>query len=422
MQRARFEDIFPPACRLFACPGRTGPQAGPNRKFGPSGMTGHKSFAELQAAMLQIDKTGQAWNGVAGYLPNAQAANRNTVKLLKAFWQDVDIKEGSAKHHGSKAEALKAISNFFSGHDVPYPNIIVDSGNGLHLYWALSVPILPDKWLEATIEFREFLKLDKLGADTSRVADMVSVMRFPGTHNRKNEPKLISELPFNPVYTTYGLFDPAGLADTFRRVGNLGRANRKVNRSGSHKIEFGDEFFINDPDYEAMIANLEAAAYPALTPEKVKLVLDTASELDPGWREHFNEETEITTNGASQLIRYGRYRMAAAVFNACSGADWGFEVLENWLLETEGAAGANAREERNWRLRRWRDLRAHEEMMETRGFPLYSFGTVIAKILSDNKKVGERLVQMLEGKGQEAARLKLKVIKPRPRARDLNSI
>lgn len=94
-------------------------------------------------------------------------------KALTVLFADCDFKEHGEEH--VRAEIAK----------LPYPpSIVVNSGNGLHLYWRLTQPLtdmkraakLLDQWVR-TISVADW-----------GVNDVARVLRLPGTLNHKYEP------------------------------------------------------------------------------------------------------------------------------------------------------------------------------------------------------------------------------------------
>lgn len=67
------------------------------------------------------------------------------------------------------------------------PTHIVDSGSGLHVYWALTAAIAAADWKLAASKLKAVAKQVGFLADPSRTSDIASVLRFPGTLNFKYE-------------------------------------------------------------------------------------------------------------------------------------------------------------------------------------------------------------------------------------------
>jgi len=97
------------------------------------------------------------------------------VSHLITFWVDMDGKD----FDGGKSEALEKIRNF----DLD-PTIIVDSGNGFHVYWVLENPIeVTNRNCEELTLYSKALHIE-LEADSTH--NISRLLRLPGTPNIKN--------------------------------------------------------------------------------------------------------------------------------------------------------------------------------------------------------------------------------------------
>jgi hypothetical protein len=134
----------------------------------------------------------------------------------KSFWADIDCgadKAAEGKGYATKSEGAKAIVGFCRTHGFPDP-MIVDSGGGIHCYWPLTRSIGPKSWCRMADGFKAALKVAGLLVDPTRTADLSSVLRPVGTHNRKpgrevREVKV--RTPANPV-------DPEQFAEAVTRA------------------------------------------------------------------------------------------------------------------------------------------------------------------------------------------------------------
>lgn len=126
-----------------------------------------------------------AWETYVGVLPRVgEAGTQEAVSVASWLWCDVD---GGIEGVEGSLRRLQAA-------DVPEPPMIVVSGNGVHAYWRLAEPItLPDR--DARYRFKQVLQrlCKAIGgeapaahADPSR-ADTASILRVPGTFNRKQQ-------------------------------------------------------------------------------------------------------------------------------------------------------------------------------------------------------------------------------------------
>ncbi len=102
---------------------------------------------------------------------------QNDIKDIVCLWLDIDAKN----FNGGKEEARQRIDEF------PLkPNILVDSGNGYHLYWILEEPII-NRSEEESIELKQIMSglAIALGGDKQAI-NFDRVMRLPGTLNVKD--------------------------------------------------------------------------------------------------------------------------------------------------------------------------------------------------------------------------------------------
>jgi hypothetical protein len=119
----------------------------------------------------------------------------------KSFWLDIDV--GKGKPYASQKEALDALAVFCRTLNLP-PPIVVSSGSGLHVYWPLTHTLDPDTWRRYADGLKRLCAEHDLFADPARTADISSVLRTPGTSNRKHgfarkvecDPKFLEIRPY----------------------------------------------------------------------------------------------------------------------------------------------------------------------------------------------------------------------------------
>jgi hypothetical protein len=105
----------------------------------------------------------------------------------KAFWADIDCGESKAaegKGYATKTDAARAILTFCHEHGFSLP-MLVDSGGGIHCYWVLENSVGPNSWRTMASGFKSILASAGLLVDPTRTADLSSVLRPVGSHNRK---------------------------------------------------------------------------------------------------------------------------------------------------------------------------------------------------------------------------------------------
>lgn len=110
------------------------------------------------------------------YKPQRAVSN---IRQFRALYIDLDCIEGD-KHYISYH-----LFNLAEEGIIPKPTMIVDSGNGLHIYWKIkNAPYgAINTWQE--LEDMLYYKLKHYGADI-RATDGARVLRLPGTINSKN--------------------------------------------------------------------------------------------------------------------------------------------------------------------------------------------------------------------------------------------
>lgn len=140
----------------------------------------YHACASYQKAVIEID-------GDDGKVKRKYRIQSNWDRA-KAFWVDIDC--GEAKHakgegYLTKRDACQAVFKFADTIGWPRP-MIVDSGNGMHAYWPLTKDIAHDKWVKVAKGFKATLHHCGVIADPTRTADFASILRPPGSVNRKN--------------------------------------------------------------------------------------------------------------------------------------------------------------------------------------------------------------------------------------------
>lgn len=119
--------------------------------------------------------------------------NRKADNIVGAccFWLDIDCgfeKEKSGKGYTCVDTALEALEGFCKQVDLQNPSCIINSGNGLHVYWLLDKQIKRENWQEAAKKLKALTQHVSLKADHSRTADIASLLRIPATLNYKYNP------------------------------------------------------------------------------------------------------------------------------------------------------------------------------------------------------------------------------------------
>lgn len=111
---------------------------------------------------------------------------------LVATWLDIDIVGPAHKGNKRPAPALEAALDLLKRGPTP-PTVVVNSGYGLHVWWALETPWLlktPADRVEAKKVSEAWVSIynrlaNERGFDCDSVGDLARVLRIPGTQNHK---------------------------------------------------------------------------------------------------------------------------------------------------------------------------------------------------------------------------------------------
>lgn len=137
------------------------------------------------------------------------------VKLVKAFWLDLDVgvsEPGKPPKYDSQTAAIMGLGQFLKNTGLPKP-MVVNSGYGVHVYWPLDAAIMPGQWTHTATMFKALTKGAGLHADATRTSDPASVLRPVGTHNRKVKNEVAGAMPVTCTSTvepvSYAVFHEA---------------------------------------------------------------------------------------------------------------------------------------------------------------------------------------------------------------------
>ena len=140
---------------------------------------------EKQGKRLVAEKTN-AFFALASYKKDEQGDIRRKQdysQWLKSFWIDVDCGEG--KDYPDQTTGLEALNKFIEEASLPDP-FIVNSGNGLHVYWLLTEYVSTEDWRPVARKLKAACRKFKFGVDFSVMSDTARVLRIPGTCNFKD--------------------------------------------------------------------------------------------------------------------------------------------------------------------------------------------------------------------------------------------
>lgn len=99
----------------------------------------------------------------------------------RSFFIDLDVNHGSVCYT-SKEEALNALEEFVTAHELP-PPIRIDSGGGVQAYWLFEDDVPIEEWKVVAGLFKQFCMDNGLLIDPAVTADAARIMRCPETLN-----------------------------------------------------------------------------------------------------------------------------------------------------------------------------------------------------------------------------------------------
>ena len=119
-------------------------------------------------------------------------SNRTVDNVLhtQALFLDIDCGEDKAKNnkgYATKGTAINALQKFVRDTGLPSPTV-VDSGRGLHVYWALTEPVPYNEWFPAAERLKRLTVDEGLICDPAVTSDAARVLRVPQTNNYKDNP------------------------------------------------------------------------------------------------------------------------------------------------------------------------------------------------------------------------------------------
>lgn len=156
-------------------------------------------------------------------------------RLKKALYIDVDT-AGSHAGYGTKHEAASALAAFCKSSGVPLPNMVVDSGRGLHFYWTFTQAIEQPQWRRMADSLKSLCAAYDFRIDSSITGDPARILRVPGTLNFKD--------PRNPIQCSLLKADPEDF-DPEALSASLRTGFVREERAGQGDVSLNDDLSAN---------------------------------------------------------------------------------------------------------------------------------------------------------------------------------
>lgn len=142
------------------------------------------STSSIGMALKEIDKVSpdsDVWFSVATFVGTQRLATQSV--SVNALFLDLDCGEG--KDYPTKKDALSALVAFKNEYGLPRP-CLIDSGNGIHVYWFSGWPLGLDTWRGYAERLKAACKSFGLKSDHKVTTDAARILRVPLTRNFKD--------------------------------------------------------------------------------------------------------------------------------------------------------------------------------------------------------------------------------------------
>lgn len=153
------------------------------------------TLEELYDTTKQIsDNGGEVWYALASFDESGNRKAENA-QYMRSLFMDLDcgldVKTGKPRAFPSKKDAVLALDRFLteSGLGALGRPWLVDSGGGVHPYWPLQQDIAVEEWKPVAEALKTCAAKFAFPLDATVTADAARVLRLPGTHNNKVEPR-----------------------------------------------------------------------------------------------------------------------------------------------------------------------------------------------------------------------------------------
>lgn len=135
------------------------------------------------------------------------------VETMAALFCDLDVArpgdgKDPTKTFADERAALTWLLGFCKATGVPEPNIIVKSGYGFHIYWTLAQALTRADWQPLADALKLAMHESGYVGDAQRIADAASILRPPGSINRKGGGIMPVEVKSDrPDYSNQVIYD-----------------------------------------------------------------------------------------------------------------------------------------------------------------------------------------------------------------------
>lgn len=152
----------------------------------------HKFFDTTEALITHLetqDKAGHTVYVAQASYKTSDSRKTENASYVRNFFFDCDcgldkFEQTPDKAYPTQRDGLEAIKLFAQALKLPLPSV-VNSGNGLYAHWLIDEDIPADKWKALATILKKVATASGFKQDPSRTSDTSSVLRPPGSTNRK---------------------------------------------------------------------------------------------------------------------------------------------------------------------------------------------------------------------------------------------
>ena len=155
---------------------------------------GTKTIQKFYDTIEDADRAGREFTaqGLNTYFALGtynEAGNRKAINVreMKSLFLDLDC--GPSKEYPTQKAAIDDLRVFCKKLSLPKP-MMVNSGNGVHVYWPLTEAVSAEKWLVEAQRLKQACVDNGLFADPVVTANLAQILRVPGGFNHKSDPPL----------------------------------------------------------------------------------------------------------------------------------------------------------------------------------------------------------------------------------------
>jgi len=191
---------------------------------GIQGKSVKQKFAETregaQALIEEFDAQKRNVFFAVSKFVSADNRTKDNALAVKSFWLDIDCGELKAVINPStqrpfgyidQKAGLEALLSFCELVGLPTPTV-VDSGRGLHVYWALEKEVSRKVWEPVAERLRQVCVTQELHVDPA-VFEVARILRVPDTYNYKDEtPKQVRVIKVSPPVSIELFYSVLGCA------------------------------------------------------------------------------------------------------------------------------------------------------------------------------------------------------------------